>query len=167
MKTAIRTLAIQPMLTAMAPYDANAEEMRHKSGQNYDLNSAWPAPSYAYDSSAVIRPQTTMSTRPPGRNPCHANLGRSTVRKECVTDNRTSIRLILHTVGLEVAEAASGEEALAEAARRRPDLILCDLKLPGLDGVEAIRALRDNRHLRDVPVIFMSGLPGDEFRGAM
>jgi hypothetical protein len=44
MKKPIRTMAIQPALTTMAPYDANAERIRHESGQNYDLNSAWPNP---------------------------------------------------------------------------------------------------------------------------
>jgi hypothetical protein len=69
MKKPIRTMALQPALTTMAPYDANAEGMRHESGQNYDLNLARPTPSYAYEPSAVFRPHITMSTWPPRRNP--------------------------------------------------------------------------------------------------
>ncbi len=68
-----------------APYDANAQRMQHQSGQNCDLNLAWPTPSDTYEPSAVIRLQNTTPARPLGRNPCDVNLGKSTIRKKCGT----------------------------------------------------------------------------------
>jgi hypothetical protein len=62
--------------------------LRHQTGQNYDLKLARPIPSYAYDPSAVIRPQNTTPVRPPGRNPYDANSAKSTTRKKCVTSER-------------------------------------------------------------------------------
>jgi two-component system, NarL family, response regulator LiaR len=66
-----------------------------------------------------------------------------------VVDDHAVVREGLRTFlqlqkGIEVAgEAADGREALEEAARLRPDVILMDLVMPGLDGVAAMRALRD------------------------
>jgi two-component system, OmpR family, KDP operon response regulator KdpE len=60
----------------------------------------------------------------------------------------------LQVRGHEVLSAASGQEALAAAAHRNPDLVILDLGLPDLDGLEVIRGLRDRT---DVPIIVLSG----------
>ena len=59
-----------------------------------------------------------------------------------------------------VGEAADGQEAVSEARRLRPQVILMDLKLPRLDGVEAIRAILAEQP--DVKVIVLTGTDGDE-----
>jgi PAS domain S-box-containing protein len=62
----------------------------------------------------------------------------------------------------EVSAAADGEEALAAARRARPDLILTDVMMPGLDGFGLLEKLRDDPELRGVPVIVLSARAGDE-----
>jgi signal transduction histidine kinase len=64
----------------------------------------------------------------------------------------------------EVETAADGEAALAAARARRPDLVLTDVMVPGLDGFGLLRALREDAHTADVPVIMLSARAGDESR---
>ncbi len=64
----------------------------------------------------------------------------------------------------EVQGARDGEEALAAARRIRPDLILSDVMMPGLDGFELLRAIRADEHLRDVPFVMLSARAGEEAR---
>ena len=57
-------------------------------------------------------------------------------------DGRESLRLLLEGAGHHVTVAGSGEGALASAADARPDLILIDIGLPGIDGYETARRIR-------------------------
>jgi DNA-binding response OmpR family regulator len=59
--------------------------------------------------------------------------------------------------GHEIATAANGRLGLTAAAAGRPDLILCDLDMPGLNGQEVVAALRQDERLGDTPIIFLSG----------
>jgi two-component system cell cycle response regulator DivK len=68
-------------------------------------------------------------------------------------DNRQILRDLLTNADFEVIEAEDGEAGLAAAAAHRPDLILMDVQLPGIDGYEATRRLKGDAVLRDVPVI--------------
>jgi PAS domain S-box-containing protein len=70
--------------------------------------------------------------------------------------------LLSRTYGVEAV--ADGQEALAAARRERPDLILCDVMMPRLDGIGLLRALRAEQALRDVPVILLSARAGEEAR---
>ncbi|WP_088290075.1 response regulator transcription factor [Kineosporia sp. A_224] len=65
----------------------------------------------------------------------------------------------LQDAGLTVVRAADGVTALAVAARERPDLVVLDLMLPGIDGLEVCRRLREAR--ADLPVVMLTAL-GDE-----
>jgi len=67
--------------------------------------------------------------------------------------NRKLARDVLAHQGYEVLEAESGEEGLRLAAERRPALILMDIHLPGIDGIETLRRLRADPALRATPVI--------------
>jgi signal transduction histidine kinase/DNA-binding response OmpR family regulator len=62
----------------------------------------------------------------------------------------------------EVEAVADGRLALDAALRKRPDLILSDIMMPGLDGVGLLQALRKNDGLQDIPVIFLSARAGEE-----
>ena len=58
--------------------------------------------------------------------------------------------------GFRVVEAASGEDGLVVVAAEAPDLILLDMTMPGIDGIETCRRLKADPATRDVPVIFFS-----------
>ena len=61
----------------------------------------------------------------------------------------------------DVSSAASGEEAIQTARELLPDLILLDVQMPGIDGYEVCRRLKEDPMLADVPVIFTT-LHGDQ-----
>ena len=67
--------------------------------------------------------------------------------------NRKLARDVLTHQGYRVAEAESAEDGLALVARERPALILMDIHLPGIDGIEALRRLRADAGTRDIPVL--------------
>jgi two-component system, OmpR family, KDP operon response regulator KdpE len=71
---------------------------------------------------------------------------------------RRALDINLRAHGYEVVLAASGEEALTEAAASVPDLVLLDLGLPGVDGVDVIRGLRG---WTSIPIIVLSARDGD------
>ena len=77
-----------------------------------------------------------------------------------VVDDEPVLRAIvsefLHEEGYAVIEAADGRVMLEIMARERPDLVLMDVMMPGIDGREAYRQLRSHPEHRDVPVVLMS-----------
>ncbi len=79
-------------------------------------------------------------------------------------DNRRILRDLLTSAGFELVEAGTGEEGVAMAEAHRPDLILMDIQLPGLDGYEATRRIKANLALRPIPIIAVTSyaLSGDE-----
>ena len=81
-------------------------------------------------------------------------------------DNRRIMRNLLTHAGYEVIEAVTGEDGVTMAAAERPDLILMDLQLPGLDGYEATRRIKDQEALRAIPVIAVTSfaMSGDNAR---
>jgi two-component system cell cycle response regulator DivK len=79
-------------------------------------------------------------------------------------DNRQILRDLLTSADFEVIEAEDGETGLAAAEAHRPDLILVDIQLPGLDGYEATRRLKADAVLHDIPIIVVTSyaLAGDD-----
>jgi PAS domain S-box-containing protein len=75
-----------------------------------------------------------------------------------VSQDRAMLFDTLGTLGFEVADASNGEEALAVAARLRPDLIVMDLVMPVMDGWEATRRLRMSPTGAEIPVIAVSAI---------
>ncbi|MGP8440924.1 hybrid sensor histidine kinase/response regulator [Burkholderia vietnamiensis] len=82
-----------------------------------------------------------------------------------VDDTAANLGLVVDTLeaeGMRVAVARDGHEALRRAELVKPDLILLDVMMPGLDGFQTCRALKDNPVTRDIPVIFMTSLTQTE-----
>jgi two-component system, cell cycle response regulator DivK len=78
---------------------------------------------------------------------------------ECILvieDNAMNLKLVrdvLRHAGYDVVEARTGEEGVELASQREPDLVLMDLQLPGIDGLEALRQLRARGPAHRVPVV--------------
>ena len=81
-------------------------------------------------------------------------------------ENRRIVRDLLTSAGLEMIEAHTGEDGVRLAESERPDLILMDIQLPGLDGYEATRRIKANPALRSIPIIAVTSyaLSGDEMK---
>jgi CheY-like chemotaxis protein len=67
--------------------------------------------------------------------------------------NRDLISFVLKPRGYEIVEAADGSEGLRLAREKRPDLIIMDLQMPGLDGLTATRCMREIPELKGVKII--------------
>lgn len=78
-----------------------------------------------------------------------------------VEDDKFLRELISQKVGgegYEVVEAVDGEEGVEKVSKERPDLILLDLILPGMDGFEVLRKVKGEEATKDIPVIIISNL---------
>jgi two-component system, cell cycle response regulator DivK len=103
---------------------------------------------------------------------------RSRLRSRCalanelilvVEDNDTSRKLVrdlLAVKGYTVVEAETGEEGVRLAQERGPSLVLMDIRLPGIDGIQALRRLRAEVATRGIPVMAMTAsvMAGDRQR---
>ena len=65
--------------------------------------------------------------------------------------------MVLERGGYEIEEAPHGAAALGMIVARRPDVVVADLKMPVMDGLELISRIRDDAATADVPVILLSG----------
>lgn len=81
-------------------------------------------------------------------------------------DNRRIMRDLLTSSGYEVIEAVTGVEGVSAAETYRPDLILMDIQLPGINGYEATRRIKANPNLEKVPIIVVTSyaLSGDDIK---
>ena len=86
-----------------------------------------------------------------------------------VEDNTANMRLalfLLESAGHTVLSAVNAEAGLTIAREEQPDLILMDIQLPGMDGLEATTLLKEDESTRTIPVIALTALAmvGDEAR---
>lgn len=117
----------------------------------------------------ATRRRRTSSIPPPSRD---AGRGRShsRVRRPLVLvvddtrDNREMYIEYLEYVGFKVLGAQDGESALEKARKLHPSIILMDLSLPGLDGLEATRILKSDPRTRDILVVALTGHAGPATR---
>lgn len=87
----------------------------------------------------------------------------------CVEDNPQNMRLvrkILKHEGYEVLEAEDGASGLAIAEAEKPDLILMDINLPDIDGLEVTKLIKAQAHLVHIPIVALTAnaMYGDEER---
>jgi len=81
-------------------------------------------------------------------------------------DTREMYSEYLSYSGMRVAEAPSAYRALERVREQRPDVVVTDLMMPGMDGLELSRRLRAEPPTRDVPIIAVSGNPTERAREA-
>ena len=86
-----------------------------------------------------------------------------------VEDNERNMKLVrdvLQATGYRTLEAATGPRAVELAAEQAPDLVLMDIQLPGIDGVEALRRLRADERTASIPVLALTAqaMHGDHER---
>lgn len=86
-----------------------------------------------------------------------------------VEDNELNMRLfndVLQAVGYQTLQTGDGTEAVELAERHRPDLILMDMRLPGISGMEATHLIKERPELSHIPIVAVtaSALKGDEER---
>jgi CheY-like chemotaxis protein len=79
-------------------------------------------------------------------------------------DTRLLLRTWLERKGFLVIEAEDGNEAVALAESKGPDLIIMDLEMPELDGLAATRKIRNMKGLENVPVLAVSAYGAEQFR---
>jgi two-component system cell cycle response regulator DivK len=85
---------------------------------------------------------------------------RSVLIAEDNPDSRDALRSLLEAYGFDVLEAENGQEAVRKALRFRPDLILMDIMMPVMDGLNATRILRSSPEFRQVPIIALTAMSG-------
>ena len=74
--------------------------------------------------------------------------------------NRKLVRDVLTVKGYRLAEAENGEDGVRLAREQRPDLVLMDIQLPGMNGIEALGHLRADPLTRAVPIIAVTAMTG-------
>jgi CheY-like chemotaxis protein len=79
-------------------------------------------------------------------------------------DTRLMMKLWLSKNGYRVLEAVTGEEAVSLAQRALPDLIIMDMMMPGLNGLDATQRIREHQALRATPIVAVSAYGADEYR---
>lgn len=78
--------------------------------------------------------------------------------------NRKLIRVVLKAKGYNIIEATTGEEALSLLQKQKPDIILMDIQLPGIDGLTLIKQIKAEAKTSDIPIIAVTAyaMKGDE-----
>jgi len=100
-----------------------------------------------------------------------ASTGSETARIVYVEDNPANVRLLEFLIArhedLELSSAETGEEGVALVQQTIPDLVLMDIGLPGIDGLEALRLLKSDDATKHIPVIAISAnaMPHDVEKG--
>ena len=79
-------------------------------------------------------------------------------------DTRLLLRTWLQKKGFRVVEAENGNRAIAAAESNRPDLIIMDVEMPELDGLEATRKIRELKGFAAVPILAVSAYGADQYR---
>jgi CheY-like chemotaxis protein len=93
-------------------------------------------------------------------------LAASTPKHILAVDDEANVRrlvqMILQRAGYRVTTASDGVEALATVQRDRPDVVLADITMPHLDGIELLRRLKADAATADIPVIMLSAKAQDQ-----
>ena len=79
-------------------------------------------------------------------------------------ENRVALKLILKHAGFDVIEAEDGQQAIEAVRREEPDLVLMDITLPVIDGLQATREIRSDEKFERLPIIVVSAHDNEDVR---
>ena len=81
-----------------------------------------------------------------------------------IADNVEILKTRLESLGYEVVVAVDGEQALAKVKAELPDLVLLDIMMPKIDGLEVVRRIKADPNLKAIPIVAVTSyaLSGDE-----
>ena len=71
---------------------------------------------------------------------------------------RLCLELLLDENGLDIISARDGEEGLRKAQLYLPDIIVLDIELPGINGFQVCKLLKENRHTRHIPIVLLTAM---------
>lgn len=109
-------------------------------------------------------PPSSRPSSQPG-NPADAGESSGIVRVLVVDDDPAMcklLRMILEPKGFEVLEAFSGVKGLMVTKRELPDVVLLDIMMPDIDGFDVCRELKLDPKTKDIPIIFVTAMSGQE-----
>ena len=112
---------------------------------------------------APARPIDVSSSRAPGQHPTKRTVSGRILLADDNADMREYVHRLLNE-RYEVETVADGSAALSAILENPPDLVLTDIMMPGLDGFELLRAIRENSRTTALPVILLSARAGEESR---
>jgi CheY-like chemotaxis protein len=140
-------------------------ESRVEVGSRFTVSFPWRQPSEISDS--VVKIDDRAPSLPQAAHPRDVRTSQSLIL--LVEDNETSANTLLDylpTRGYHVIVARNGVEAIERTRQGRPDVILMDMQMPGMDGLEATRRIRADPELAATPVIALTAMamPGDRER---
>ena len=69
---------------------------------------------------------------------------------------RMAVAKFVVDLGHDIVEAADGQEGLSAARNERPDLIISDVHMPNMDGMEFVKRLREDESMREVPIVMLT-----------
>ena len=142
-------------------------------GSRFTVSIPWRMPDEDRELlSALVRQGRSLSSavqsrsRPPESSAAHTYQGKTVqapliLLAEDNDSNITTFEDYLLAKGYKVIVAHNGREALARATEVHPDLILMDIQMPGMDGIEVIRCIRANAALASTPIIALTALAMD------
>jgi signal transduction histidine kinase/CheY-like chemotaxis protein len=126
-------------------------------GSDLHVESTWGVGScFSFAIATTSIPAERTIPRPHGKIIGYTGPRKLLLIVDDIEANRSVLSDTLRSIGFETTQAGSGLEALAEVENRPPDLILMDICMPGMGGLEAMRRLRALPNARTIPVIAVS-----------
>lgn len=94
----------------------------------------------------------------------HTHSQKTILLVEDFDDTRLMTKLWLTKKGYRVVEAENGKQAVEAAQREQPDLIIMDMMMPGVDGLDATRQIREYQSLQATPIVAVSAYGAEQYR---